>query len=229
MPNEWDDLRKKAILVRIQRILSNKGSPEDIRLVFSDLRFGNDCPLEVQDLAHFAAHRPEKDRGRLLDHTSKLYKELRTHLKGQSPLDVRPAYTDEQVAKSLISYCVSSRILEFNAAIDLGQLILLVALYGLVSIHGCVFVEMDGSKKTSLTIRTSGAKLEIGCTVPSTMYGITHPQAAQIFFNLPIFATSLPVTRTRGRLHSDLLSPSSRSDADTTIEITDDLHLRYLE
>jgi hypothetical protein len=181
----------------------------------------------------FAAHRPEKDRGRLLDHTSKLYKELRTYLQGQSPLNVRPAYTDEQVAKSLISYCVSSRILEFNAAMDLGQLILLVALYGLVSIHGCVFVEMDGSKKTPLTIRTSGAKLEIGCTVPSTMYGITHPQAAQIVFNLPIFATSLAVTRTRGRLHSDLLSdllsPSSRSDADTTIEITDDLHLRYLE
>jgi hypothetical protein len=56
-----DDLRKKAIRVRIQRILSNKGTPEDIRLVFSDLRFGNDCPLEVQDLAHFACSSTGKE------------------------------------------------------------------------------------------------------------------------------------------------------------------------
>jgi hypothetical protein len=229
MTNEWDDLRKKAIRVRFQRILSQSGTPDDMRLAFLDLRFGKDCPQEVQDLAHFAAHRPERDRGRLLNHTSKLYKQLRKHLKGPFPLNVRPAYTDEQVASSLIAYCVSSKVLESHEASDLSQLILLVALYGLVSIHGCVFVEMDGSKKTPLTIRTSGGKLEIGCTAPSTMYGVTHPQAAQIFFNLPVFATSLPVTRTCGRLQSDLLLPSSRSDANTTIEITDDLHLRYLE
>src|SRR5271165_6514663 len=59
MTDEWDDLRKRAIRVRIQRILSQNGTPEDIRLVFSDLRFGKGCPPEVQDLAHFAAHRPE--------------------------------------------------------------------------------------------------------------------------------------------------------------------------
>jgi len=165
----------------------------------------------------------------LLDDTSKLYEQLRMHLQRQSPLNVRPAYTAEQVTGSLISYCVSSGILESHEATDLSQITTLVGLYGLVSIHGCVLAEMDGSKKTPLTIRNSGGKLEIGCSAPSTMYGVTHPQAPQIFFNLPAFSTSLPVTRSRGRLQSDLLSHTSASDADTTIEITDDLHFRYLE
>jgi hypothetical protein len=125
---QMDDLLKKAIRVRIERIFSHNGTPEDIRLVFSDLRFGRGCPPEVRDLADFAAHRPEKDRGRLLNRTSKLYKQLRMHLRERVPLNVHPAYTDAQVTKAIISYCVSSGVLELPNPIDLGQLIPLVAL-----------------------------------------------------------------------------------------------------
>jgi hypothetical protein len=46
---------------------------------------------------------------------------------------------------------------------------------------------------------------------------------------MPAFATSLALDRTTGRLNGDLLSPSSTTDPTTSIEITDDLHLRYLE
>jgi hypothetical protein len=218
-------LREDAIRVRIQRILSGSTDPHEIAQIFADVRFLG-CPSEVRDLADFSAHRPEKDRGRLLDDTSKLYKQLRMHLQGQIPLNVRPAYTDEPVANALSSFCINLGIFQPSELADISRLKMMVALYGLASIHGCVFQEMDGSKRTPLSIRNSGGTLGIGCSAPSTMYGVTHPQAAQIFFNLPAFATSLPVTRTRGRLQSDL--QSSGSDANTTIEITDDLHLQYL-
>jgi hypothetical protein len=130
--------RESAIRVRIERILSGSNDPHEIAQIFADLRFLG-CPQEVRDLADFSAHRPEKDRGRLLDDTSKLYKELRMHLQGQLPLNVRPAYTDEQVANALSSFCIALGIFRPSELADISRLKMMVGLYGLVSIHGCVF------------------------------------------------------------------------------------------
>jgi hypothetical protein len=222
-------LRERAIRVHIERLLSKNENPHEIANVFADLRFLKGCPLEVRDLADFAAHRPERNRGRLLDKTSQLYKQLRLHMQGKAPLNVQAGYTDVQIAKALVSFCVTNGIFKSSELKDISKLITPIALYGLVSIHGCVFEEMDGSKQTPLTIRSSNGRLEIGCTVPSMTYGVTHPQTSQIFINMPAFATSLAVSRTVGRLNSDLVLQNSRSTRDTSIEIADDLHLRYLE
>ncbi len=221
-------LRESAIRVRIERILSGSKDPHEIAQIFADVRFLG-CPQEVRDLADFSAHRPEKDRGRLLEKTSKLFQQLRLHLQGRSSLHVEAAYTDEQVANALSSFCVAVAIFQPSELTDISRLKMMIALYGLASIHGCVFQEMDGSKQTPLTIRNSAGRLEIGCTVPIAPYGVVHPQVSQIFISMPAFATSLGLDRTIGRLNADLLSPSSATDPGTSIEITDDLHLRYLE
>ena len=147
---ELNQRQKDAVRVRLQRILCHSGTPKDIVGIFSDLRFTEHLPPEVQDLADFAAHQMERDRGPLLNSTSALFKQLRKHLQGQAPLNVYPGYTDEQVAKALISFCTSSGVLQVPEPIDLSQLVPLVAVYGLVSIHGCEFARMDTSKGTPL-------------------------------------------------------------------------------
>jgi len=150
-------LRESAIRVRIERILSGSKDPHEIAQIFADVRFLG-CPQEVRDLADFSAHRPEKDRGRLLKKTSKLFQRLRLHLQGRSSLHVEAAYTDEQVANALSSFCVAVAIFQPSELTDISRLKWMIALYGLASIHGCVFQEMDGSKQTPLTIRNSAGR-----------------------------------------------------------------------
>jgi hypothetical protein len=187
--------QKKAIGTRIKRILANSATTNDIAHILSDLRFAYHYPKDVRDLGDFAAHRAERDQGKLLTHTDGLFKQLRTHLQGKTGLDVRPAYTDVTIADSILSYCQSFGIFRCPKSYDTSPLAILVGLYGLAVMHGCVLREMDGSKETALTIGYSGNTLQIGCTAPAAGYPIQHAQVSQIFLNLPVFVTSLPVSR----------------------------------
>jgi hypothetical protein len=112
----------------------------------------------------------------LLEKTSKLYKQIRLHMQGKCPLIVLAAYTDEQVADALSSFCVAIEIFQSSELKDISRLRMMVALYGLVSIHGCVFEEMDGSKQTSLTIRNSAGRLEASSRRSQTCRRVKLPR-----------------------------------------------------
>lgn len=221
--------QKKTIRVLLERILDSRGGASDIQTAISLLRFASHCPQDVRDIGDFAAHRPAKDRGRLLLHTDRLYKNLRKHVEGKSGLTVSPAYTDRSTADSLLQYCRSYGIFRPSEHSIISPLVNLVDLYGLAMIHGCYFDDMDGSKETPLIIAKSGNDLQINCTVPAAAYGVKHPQVPQISFSMPVFATSVSVSRTIGRLNEDLVMATGRSDPNTAIEITADLNLQYLE
>src|SRR5262249_31281203 len=119
-----------------------------------------------------------------------------------------------------------------------------VALYALSTLHGCK-LKSTGRAMATLAIRLGHeGSLQVGCTAPLTpcmkypnlyvsdisgtsmkpMTGISKPE--NIHVNLCSFSTSLGRDATIGGLKQDLMR---WTDENTTIEVTSDGLLQYIE
>lgn len=212
-------LREKAIRVRIERLLAGQGMANDVDLVFADIRFLPGCPPEVKDIAHFAAHRHEREKGIAFTANNHLLTSLAAYLTGNSlSWSANPRYSDTGVVSHFQGFLVSSRIFAANELANFSVLTPLIARYALTSMHGCR-LEISGGSGSPLAIRGgSQGFLEIGCTSPM-------PTRPDLFVDLCVFTTTLGLDIVQGRLRSGL----PPSDPDETVERTPDGHLRYLE
>jgi hypothetical protein len=216
-------LRENAIRIRVDRILSGDIQPHDINLLFADLRFLQGCPAVIQDLAHFAAHRSNKDRGHTLDNSTRLFTCLEAYISGQvNTWKASSGYSDAGLAEALKSFLTEKGIFQTTELTDLSNLTRAVALYGVASMHGCILKPKDGSSKT-LAIRIgTKSTLEIGCMAPML---IRPEDSCQSYVNLCVFQSSLDKIDAIGRLQSDLPT----SDSAKTVEVICHGQLRYLE
>jgi hypothetical protein len=227
------------------------GNPfaQDMALVFADLRFLEGCPAEIRDIPDFAAHRPNKDRGITFDHSNLLFDGLEDIFSGRrtSNWTSQAIYSDVSVVDALKSFFIVKAIFQPSELIDTSNLIRPVALYTLSTLHGCK-LNSSGRAMATLAIRLGHkGTLELGCTAPLTpgmkyrnlfvadvgdisgtsikpITTISKPENIRI--NLCIFSTSLGPDATIGRLKEDL---EPWGDEDTTIEVTPDGFLQYLE
>ena len=211
-------LREKAIRVRVERILSGSASPYDVSLIFADLRFLIDCPSEISDLPHFAAHRHERDKGHTFDSSNKLLTNLEAYLTGkQTTWSADSGYNVVGIVEYLKKYLIDNNIFSADELTDVSALINPIALYGLAAMHGCVFKQKN-AKLLPLAIRNGGGSLEIGMTAPR------KDRPGNV--NLCVFYTALDPNIAIGSLRDSL--PSS-SDPNITLEVTSDGKLQYLQ
>jgi hypothetical protein len=109
--------------------MAGNPSAQDIALVFADLRFLEGCPAEIRDIPDFSAHRPNKDRGIIFDHSNRLFCGLKDFLSGRTPTWASETnYSDVSVVSALKSFFIVKGIFEPSELVDTSNLIRPVAL-----------------------------------------------------------------------------------------------------
>jgi len=95
-------IQEKAIRVRMKRLLAGNASVQEVGSLFSDIRFLDGCPAEVKDLADFAAHRFDKNRGHTYDNSNRLFSASDDYMAGRTTsFTADPNYSDTKVAAAL--------------------------------------------------------------------------------------------------------------------------------
>ena len=208
-----------AIKARVERMLAGAGMLHDVDLVFADLRFLPNCPPEVADLAHFAAHRHERDRGVAIDTSNRLLAGLGSYLAGTSPSwSAATQYSDGNAVTALRDFLLAIGIFGSRKLQNIESLRPAIASYALTSMHGCTLTRSKTPIATLAIRAGSEGTLEIGCTA-------AMPTRSDMSVNLCIFSTALGLDAAEGRLRSDL----PPSDPAVTVERTSAGRLRYLE
>lgn len=210
---------EQAIKVRVTRTLAGRGLYNDIDEVFADIRFLTDCPPLVRDIADFAAHRHDRDRGRVVDASNQMLTALGDYLSGIThSWAAAGGYADTAAAAELSNFMVSKGIFSAAELAGASALTPIIAQFALTSMHGCVLKLSSGTLGTLALREGADGVLEIGCRAPM-------PTMPDRFINICVFSTKLPLTTAQGRLMVDLPS----SDPGLTVERSPDGHLRYLE
>lgn len=223
---------QSAVSIRLRRLIAGHGTSSDVDAVLADLRFDHDCPPTVADIAHFAAHRHDRDKGLVFDGSVRLVAELERYFSHpKKEFNAKSAYDVQNVLAALRIHVLSKKLIRSEEAKNFGNIQDELAKFALCAMHGCTLYKKDTksnskSKRTKvgvLSLRSGFADtLEMSCNIDRNVDG------KAITFNFCIFGTDLPNAVAEGQLFADLVDPQKATDITATIEVLRNGKLAYL-